>query len=157
MKLKWTHQGGWFFACGLIAAVCLAGCQTADDSDSGDMASVRISGHTEAEIQKAAARAFLANGYLQDDPMTFEKRGTEWDKIAQGGWLSGPVWIKMRIHLAEPEPGQCILGCDAFAVLDRDDPSMESENKFTVSYRSECKKILDQVRTQLDAPPKPTP
>ena len=51
----------------LAVAACLTGCQTADQADSGDMASVEISGHTETEIQQAAAKVFLSSGYQQKD------------------------------------------------------------------------------------------
>jgi hypothetical protein len=141
---------GWI---ALVGIACLTGCSTTDQADSGDMASVNISGHTDAEIQRAAAGAFLSNGYQQVDRLTFEKQGTSWDKAAYGGWSSNPVWIRMRIHITSAGAGQSILAGDAFAVVDRNDASMEEEKKLSVSYRSECKKILDQTMVRLDSPP----
>ena len=137
----------------LVGVTCLAGCQTADQADSGDMASVTISGHTDAEIQQVAGSAFLTNGYQQVDPLTFEKQGTSWDKLNYGGWSSNPVWIRMKIHIISPEPRQSILACDAYAVVDHNEASMEEERKLSVAYRSECKKILDQAKARLDSLP----
>jgi hypothetical protein len=117
------------------------------------MASVNISGHTDAEIQRAAASAFLANGYQPADRLTFEKQGTGWDKTAYGGWSSNPVWIRVKIRITSTQAGQSVLACDAYAVVDRNEASMEEEKKLSVSYRSECKKILDQARARLDSPP----
>jgi hypothetical protein len=38
-------------------------------------------------------------------------------------------------------------------VVDRNEASMEEEKKLSVAYRSECKKILDQTKTQLNSSP----
>jgi hypothetical protein len=142
------------FGWALLAAVAgLTGCQSTDSADSGNMASVNISGHTDAEIKQAAAKVFLWDGYQQVNPLTFEKQGTSWDKMAYGGWSSNPVWIRMRINVTAGEAGQSILACDAYAVVDRGEGSMEEEKKLFTSYRSECKKILDQTRVRLDSPP----
>jgi hypothetical protein len=59
----------------------------------------------------------------------------------------------MRINVTAGEAGQSILACDAYAVVDRGEGSMEEEKKLFTSYRSECKKILDQTRVRLDSPP----
>ncbi len=141
---------GWVLLAGVA---CLTGCQTTDQAESGQMASVKISGHTDADIQQAAAKAFLSNGYQQVNSRTFEKQGTGWDKVAYGGWSSNPVWIRMRINVTSGEAGQSILTCDAYVVVDRGEGSMEEEKKLFTSYRSECKKILDQTKARLDAPP----
>ena len=141
---------GWMVPVGVA---CLGGCQTADQAYSGEMASVTISGHTDVEIQRATAKVFLSNAYQQVDLRTFEKQGTGWDKMAYAGWSSNPVWIRMRINITSAGAGQSILACDAYAVVDRNEASMEEEKKLSVSYRSECKKILDQAKARLDSPP----
>jgi hypothetical protein len=141
---------GWIL---LIGFAGLTGCKSTDSADSGELASVKISNRTDAEIERAAAKVFLADAYEQIDLKTFDKQGTSWDKMAYGGWSSNPVWIRMRINIVSAEPGQSILACDAYAVIDRDEPSMMEEKKLSVAYRSECKKILDQVKARLEAPP----
>jgi hypothetical protein len=137
----------------LAGIICLAGCQTTDQADSGDMASVEISGHTEMEIQQTAAKVFLSNGYQQADSLIFEKQGTRWDTVAYSGWSANTVWIKVRINIASTEAGKYTLGCNAYMVTDRNVATMEQEQKLSVSHRSECKKILDQVKARLDSPP----
>ncbi len=136
----------------LAGAACLTGCQTADQADSGDMASVEISGHTEAEIRQATARAFLANGYQQADGQIFEKQGTRWDTAAYGGWSANAVWIKVKTSITSAGTGRYVLGSNAYMVVDRNQAAMEEEEKLSVSHRSECKKILDQVKARLDSP-----
>ena len=141
---------GWLLLAGLAG---LTGCQTADQAHSGDLASVQIPGRTDTEIEQAAARAFLANGYQQVDARTFEKQGTSWDKLAYGGWSSNPVWIRVKLKINSPEAGQTVLGCAAFRVVDRNDVTMEVENEISHSYRAEFKKILDQAKAILDSSP----
>jgi hypothetical protein len=150
LKQSVCRSLGWAL---LVGVACLTGCSTTDQADSGDMASMKISGHTDAEIQQAASGAFLSNGYQKIDRLTFEKQGTSWDKMAYGGWSPNPVWIRIRINITSAGAGQSILACDAYAVVDRNEASMEEEKKLSVSYRSECKKILDQARARLDSPP----
>jgi len=140
---------GWVFLAGVT---CLAGCQTADQADSGDMASVEISGHTEAEIQQAMEKAFLMNGYQQADSQTFEKKGSSWDTAAYSGWSANAVWIKVKTSITETETGKYVLACNAFLVTDRHQATMEQEQKLSVAHRSECKKILDQAKARLDSP-----
>ena len=137
----------------LVVVACLTGCRTTDPADSGEMASVAISARTEAEIQQAAAKVFLVNEYQQINPTTYEKQGTVWDKMAYGGWSSNPVWIRMKINITSSGEGQFTLACEVYAVVDRNEASMEEEKPLSVSYRSECKKILDQVKARLDSPP----
>jgi hypothetical protein len=137
----------------LAGVVCVTGCHTTDQADTGELASVIITGHTEMEIQKATARVFLANGYSQADPLTFEKQGTAWDKAAYGGWTENPVGIKVRVHINPQDDGVCFLGCNAFLVTDPHEAAMEEEQKLSYSRRSECEKILAQIKARLDAPP----
>ena len=141
---------GWALLAGVAG---LTGCKSTDSADSGDMASVKISGRTDPEIEQAAAKVFLSDGYQQMNPLTFEKQGTSWDKVAYGGWSSNPVWIRMRIKVTSTEAGQSILACDAYAVVDRGEGNMEEEKRLFASYRSECKKVLDQAKARLDSPP----
>ena len=139
---------GWALLAGII---CQTGCQTADQADSGKMASVTISGHTDKEIERAAAGAFSANHYQRVDHLTFEKQGTGWDKAKYGGWSSDPVWIRMRINITSAGTGQSVLACDAYVIVDRNAVGTEEERKLSVAYRSECKKILDQTKAGLDS------
>jgi hypothetical protein len=154
IRINWTV--GWMF---LIGFVCLTGCTTTDQAGTGLMASVEISGHTEAEIQKATTAAFLAHGYLKTDLKTdsliFEKQGSAWETVNYGGLSGGPAWIKIRVKLVSAETGSHTLGCDAYAVEGHGDVGMEIERKFLFAKRTECKKILDEAKAALDAPSEP--
>jgi hypothetical protein len=144
-----------WFGCVLVAgAVGLSGCQTADQAETGGLASVAIPGHSVAKIQQATVAVFLLNGYQQSAPLTFDKQGTGWDTAAYGDWSKVAVWIRVRVHIASPKTDDCSLSCNAYAVTDRNQASMEQERKLSHAKRSECKKILDQIKARLNAPPK---
>ncbi len=93
------------------------------------------------------------DGYQQTDSQTFEKQGSRWDTAAYSGWSSNPVWIKVKTSIAPTEGGKYILACNAYLVTDRNLATLEQEQKLSMSHRSECKKILDEVKAALDAPP----
>ncbi|MEI9864158.1 MAG: hypothetical protein WDN00_06320 [Limisphaerales bacterium] len=149
MKNHLKHGIGWTL---LAGAFFVNGCQTADQADSGAMASVEISRHTKAEIQAAVTKAFQANHYQSASGLMFEKQGTGWDKAAYGGWSSNPVWIRMRVKIAATGQDEFILACNAYVVVDRNLGGIEEEKKLSVSYRSECKKILDESKALLNSP-----
>jgi len=143
----------WFGLALLAGVVGLSGCQTTDQADTGALASVAVPGHTVAAIQRATTKVFASNGYQQADPLVFGKPGTAWDTAAYGGWSTGSIWIKVRVYIVAPKTGDCTLSCNAYMVTDRNQPGMEQEQKLSHSRRSECKKILDQVKTLLDSQP----
>ena len=147
---KFCQAFGWLL---LVGTICLTGCQTADQANSGDMASVEISGHTEAQIQQVTAKVFLANGFQQVDSQTFEKQGSNWDTVAYNGWSLDAVWIKVKTSVTEMELAKYVLACNAFLVTGRHEVAMEQEQKLSFSHRSECKKILDQAKAALDSLP----
>jgi hypothetical protein len=141
----------WFASLLVAGTASLTGCQTADQADTGGLASVTVPGHSEVEIQKATTAVFMANGYQQSAPLTFDKQGTRWDTASYGGWSEGPVWIRVRVYIAAPKADDCSLSCNAYAVTDRNEASMVHEQKLASSKRSECKKILDQIKVRLDS------
>lgn len=135
----------------LIGLACLTGCKTADEAHSGHMVSVEISGHTESEIQQAAAAVFQANGYTKAGVLTFEKAGTSWETANYGGWSADKVWIRMRADISPTETGQYILDCDAYVVEGHGEAGMEIERKFWFAKRTECKQILDKIKATLES------
>jgi hypothetical protein len=139
---------GWMCLAGLVG---LTGCRTADQANTGHMASVEIHGHTEAEIQAATTKAFLADGFVAKGRLTFEKKGSVWDTINYGGWSADLVRLRVRANIIAPDLDTHILDCDAFIVSGRGE-FMETEQKPVFAMRSECKKILDAVKAMLEAP-----
>lgn len=152
MSLRFHRLIGCFF---LIALACLTGCKTTDEAHSGNMASVEISGYSKAEILQAVADVFRAKGYTQMDDLTFEKPGSGWETANYGGWSSSRVWIRMRCHLVFIDIRQYALGCDAYVVEGHGEVGTESEQKFWVAKRTECKTLLDDVKAALKKLPAP--
>jgi hypothetical protein len=136
------------FAVGFFLAF-LTGCKTTDLADSGHMASVEISGRDEVEIRAMTAAVFLANGYEQTGPLIFEKRGTAWDTAAYGAWSGSAVWVRMRVTMDLPEENRCVLGCDAYQLVDRNQWMETQEQKFFFEKRGDCKKLLNEIKTRL--------
>lgn len=147
----WNSTLGWIC---LVGFACLTGCQTADQAHTGHMASVAIYGHTEAEIQKAAAAAFVRNGYTPIGSLTFEKIGWAWETTNYGGWSSDTVWIKVRAKIFTDDSAKYTLGCDAYAVEAHNEGVMQIERKFKFAKRSELKKILREVKVALEPDPR---
>jgi hypothetical protein len=138
---------GWLF---LLGFVWLTGCKSADQANTGHMASVEIYGHTSTEIQKATAAAFSNNGYYQIGELTFEKIGSSWETANYGGWSSDSVWIKVRAEIVTEDSATYTLSCDAYAIEAHGEGIMQIERKFKFAKRKECKKILDEVKRALE-------
>jgi hypothetical protein len=135
----------------LLAATFFTGCRTADRAQTGQLASLEISGHSEIEILRTMKAVFLDDGYEHIKDLTFDKKGSAWDTAAYGGWTSA-VWIRMKASV-DPAPisGDYIIGCDAYTVNAHNQGEMEDERKNSYSKRSECEKILAEIKTRLDA------
>ena len=152
MTFRINSTVGWMF---LIGLACLTGCTTTDQADTGHMASVEITGHTETEIQKATESAFLAHGYTKTDSLVFEKQGSAWETVNYGGLSGSPAWIKVRVKIVSEETDHYTLGCDAYVVEGHGEASMEIERKFMFAKRTECKQILDETKAALESAAEP--
>jgi hypothetical protein len=136
-----------------LAVTFLAGCKTdPDHANSGQMASLEISGYSEVEILRAMKDVFESNGYEHMEGLTFDKKGSFMDTAAFGGWNSGGVWIRLKASV-DPAPdgnaGSYVIGCDAYRVVGRNEGVMEEEKKTKYSNRAECQRILDQIKERL--------
>jgi hypothetical protein len=139
----------------LVAVSFSPGCKTDPDrARSGQMASVEISGHSEAEILRAMKDVFESEGYEHMEGLTFDKKGSMWDTAAFGGWNSGGVWIRLKASV-DPAPdgmeGHYVIGCDAYRVVGRNEGVMEEEKKTRYSNGAECQRILDEIQARLAA------
>jgi len=137
---------GWLILLGFAG---LTGCKTDDEAHFGHMASVIISGHDRTEILRAAAAVFKANGYHETDELTFDQPGTAWETANYGGWSSDKVGVRIRLALVSEEFGQHKLGGDAYVVEGYGDPGMEVEQTYWFAKRTECKKMLDEIKASL--------
>jgi hypothetical protein len=149
MKQILHSVAGSFF---LLAAIFLTGCRTADRANSGQMASLQISGRSEADILRSMKAVFLAEGYEHMGDLTWDKKGSAWDAAAYGGWSLGAVWVRLKATVDSTATDDYVIGCNAYMVNDRNQGVMEEERKMSLAGRSECKKILDEVKARLDSP-----
>jgi hypothetical protein len=137
----------------LLAAFLPAGCKTdPDTTNSGQMASLEITGHSEVEILRAMKDVFESNGYEHMDGLTFDKKGSLLDTAAFGGWNSGGVWIRLKASVDPAPDGNAesyVIGCDAYRVVGRNEGVMEEEKKTPHSNRAECQRILEKIKERL--------
>jgi hypothetical protein len=136
----------------LLLCFAVSGCKSTDAAKQGSQEAVVIKDHTEEEVRRTTIEVFGLNGYRQSDGLNFEKQGTKWDTVKYGGLGGTPVWIKMSAKLTKQAEGYVILGCDTYVIEDRDDPLMREERKLPFGKRSDCKKILDQIKQRLSLP-----
>lgn len=136
----------------LFTALFFAGCKTTDSANSGQLASVEITGHSEVEILRAMQAVFQAEGYEHMTGMIYDKKGSTWDAAAYGGWSLGAVYLRLKLTVDPIPTGGYVVGCDAYMVNGRSQGVLEEERKMYVSERSECKRLLDEINAKLDAP-----
>ena len=130
----------------------VAGCKTTDLAKDGSLASIVINGHSTGEIQNAIVQVFESNGFQQMGALTFEKQGTRQDTLKFGGLDSGPVWIRMKVHVSPRSNNQHVLGCDAYVVQNHGDRFLETETRLKYSKSDECLDLLNKIKAQLSAP-----
>jgi hypothetical protein len=136
----------------LFTVFFLTGCKTTDSADSGQLASVEISGHSEVEILRAMQTVFETEGYEHMSGMIYDKKGSSWDAAAYGGWSLGAVYVRLKLTVDLTPTGGYVVGCDAYMVNGRNQGVLEEERKMYVSERSECKRLLDEIKTRVNAP-----
>ena len=141
----------------LTMALMLAGCHTPDPdrASTGQMASLEIPGHSEAEILRAVKDTLVDNGYEHMEGLTFDKRGSGMDTALYGGWDSGGVWIRLKLTVepAASGNGNYVIGCDAYRVIAHNQGVMEEEKKTRHSNRDECDKMLQAIKARLSGTP----
>jgi hypothetical protein len=139
-----------FTAVLLLATACLlGGCHTeTDPSQSGHMASLQISGSSEADILRTMKDIFANHGYQHVEDLNFDKRGSAWQTALYGGWAEDGVWIRMKASIDAEPSGSYLIGCDAFRVTDHSQGVMEEE-KPAYAYHKECQSILGEIQARL--------
>ena len=135
----------------LMAAIFMAGCKTADQADTGQLASLQIDGHSEVDILRAMKAVFLADGYIHTHDLIFERKGSTWDSAAYSDIDMGTIWLRIKASVDPVATGGFVIGCDAYMVNAHNQGVMESEQKLSHTKRSECKTILGQSKARLDS------
>ena len=133
----------------------LTGCETAPSGGDGSLAWVEITGHTSAEIKRAAEIVFEKDGYhlAASSPMkfTFEKDGGKMTDLAYGTLVAG-VLVRVNATITRQENGNHLLHCQVFMVRNAGDRVLEDIQKRNFG-RKPYQELLDQVKAKLAAAP----
>jgi hypothetical protein len=141
----------------LASALLLTGCQTdSQNAPPGHLASLPVSGCSEADILRALQVVFPAHGYQHVSDMNFDKKGSVLQTALYGGWAADGVWIRLRASVDSQPDGTYLIGCDAFRVTGHNQGVMEEEKPAEYGYREECLKILQEVQRRLTNDPAKT-
>ena len=153
-----TSNTLWFWI--VLLAVCGWsgwGCHTPQGPGSGSLASVEIKGQTLIEVAQATSEVFRAAGYTTipssskyETKLLFEKAGTKADALLYSGWSGGEVWYRTKITFVSLTPETQLIKCDAYRVLDRNDPHFEEEKKLSWSKKGVFQDLLNQVKARLN-------
>ena len=136
----------------MLLSLAFSGCKSTDSAGDDSQVSVLITGHTEEEVRQTTIEVFKWNGYVHTVGLNFEKKGTKWDTAKYGGLSGNAVWFRMSAEIAKQNEGTVILGCDTYVIEDRDVEFMEKERLLSYGKRSDCKKILNQIKQRLSLP-----
>lgn len=144
-------------ALALIGSVGV-GCKTADTADSGDQASVLISGHSEDEIRQAAATVFIGNQF-QAAPsavreLVFERKASHSSNFLYGGWLGADegLWERVKLTFLPKGDDTFVVGLNAYLVAYHGQGFFEEEKKRSRVHRSSYGKLLQAIQEKLNIP-----
>jgi hypothetical protein len=138
-----------------LLAICAGGwgCSSSDPKSGKAFASVTITQHSKAEIEKETERVLKKHSFakvatLPGADMVFEREASWWETFTYGGWL-GKVWVRVLVYVDAPEPGTWWLGCQAFMVQDKEDGLVEDDLKLSGMRRGAYQEMMDEVKASL--------
>jgi hypothetical protein len=142
----------------VILSPALIGCKSLDKPNSESFASVRILGHTPAQIRAATVVVFQQAGFvaarMEGEEMIFEREGSRWDQIAYGSWVEGgSVWVRARVTLVPMTDGYHRLACQAYQVRGKGDPVFEEQVRMKKNRSKDYQDLLVKVVGQLNRLP----
>ncbi len=116
-------------------------------------ASVRIAGHSEAEIRQTAATVFREQGYTPDystpAEIVFDRPGSRLDAAKWGGLAGGGVTMRVKVRLRPQPDGSHLLIADAYAVQNASDPFFQTESRNVILNRRPYQRLLNEVAARL--------
>ena len=131
------------------------GCKTADTADSGDQASVLISGHSEAEIRQAAAAVFTGQQF-QAAPsamreQVFKRKASNSSNFFHNGWLGADegLWERVKLTFLPKGDNSFVVGLNAYLVAYRGQSFFEEEKKRSGAYSGSYGKLLQAIEQKL--------
>jgi hypothetical protein len=136
-----------------LALTALVGCQSAKEPGSNSHASVRITGHSMAEIQKTATAVFGEEGYTLapsgPQQMVFERPGSRQDALKWGGWWGEGVIMRVKVQVAALADSGYVLQADAYAVQNSPDEFFRNESRTMLLDRRPYQQLLDETARRL--------
>jgi hypothetical protein len=143
----------------LPAIYLLGGCKTPPPGAEGSIAWVEIMGHSRFEVAQATVKVLTKKGFHQtfgaDDNMTFERPGSAFDEITQGGFGSDTS-LRLRVFINAPENGSSLVHGRAFSVRNAGDRIFEDASEYSQFRRKPVQKLLDEIKASLESQPQNT-
>jgi len=139
----------------LVAALAglTTGCHSTRVDGPPASVSVEFHGNTPGQIFAAAQEVFIAEGYTTKSTsplrMNCDKPASKMSNLAYGDWLSGKLYIRVKLVLVEKGEAHYRLYSQAFKVTDRE--GLLEEEKLNHSGHGSYKKLLEKVAARLQA------
>lgn len=135
---------GWL--AGLLVWLA-AGCASTGDGPSGALASVTVSGVSDARVRLTLIEVFEGAGYtgvsVYQPEMTFERRGSLGSDIMRGGLLNSKTVERVRIRVLPEGPETYSVQARAWTVQYPGDRLMEDE--YAIRRKGPYRKLLEEV------------
>lgn len=130
----------------------LTGCQLPGEPGSQSHASVRITGHTDAEIQKTANAVFAEDGYgaagVMPGMLIYDRPGSRRDALKWGGLAGSGVTMRVKVQVTS-YIGSHLLQADAYSVQNSDDAFFQNENRLMTLNHRPYQKLLNEIAKRL--------
>jgi hypothetical protein len=134
--------------------VVVTGCQSPPSGAEGSIAWVTVTNHTPAEITDVAKNVFVRNGFKPaggtQNQLTFERPGSTWDDLEQGGWGEG-VTVQVEVTVTAQSDSAWLLHCKAWLVRNPGDRILEDKHELTRMRSGRYQKLLEDAKKELAA------
>jgi hypothetical protein len=81
--------------------------------------------------------------------MVFDKKAGTMKMLAYGSLSGQGVYSRAKVTIKNDGVGGHVVGCNAYVVRDRGDPTFEDEQKIIRFKGGEYQKLLDEVKKRL--------
>jgi hypothetical protein len=129
-----------------------AGCSSTPKQAAGFHAAVQVEGPARSEIQQVVEQVFLENQYevVHAGPeFVFDKKAGTMKTLAYGSLSGKGVYSRVKVTVKNNGVGGYVIGCNAYVVRDRGDPTFEDEQKLVRLSGGDYQKMLEEVKKRL--------
>jgi len=131
----------------------LAGCQSLNEPDTGNLASVEITGQPMSNVQAATTSVFTANSFtggpIGPNEFSFMRPGSRMDQIAYGSYMfKRPVMVKVNVTTTQRTADVIVVACKAWLMEEDPDPVFQDSHKVGIFSRGTYEDLLQQVQQQ---------